>query len=158
MEQQRIKFENAKLSMELKERNARLTSIAINDITVNNMLKDIENALNKASSQSAEIKTAMLPVGRLIDTYYRTNGSWEAFEAYFNGIYDGFFDRLKAAYPQLSQNEIKICSYIRLGMTTKEIASLMNIEVISAESARHRLRKNMGLARTESLTETIARI
>lgn len=158
MESQRIKFENVKLSMELKERNARLTSVAINDITVNNILKNIENALDQAASESSDIKNAIRPVKKLVNNYYRENGSWSAFEAYFNGIYDGFLDRLKATYPQLSQNEIKICSYIRMGMSTKEIASLMNIEVISAESARYRLRKNMGLSRPESLTETISKI
>lgn len=158
MERERIKYENEKLSLALHERNAKLTTLAINDITVNNMLKEIENELNKASEGSNEIRTAVRPVKKVIERYFRENGSWEAFETYFNGVYDGFFDRLKTKYPQLTQNEVKICSYIRLGMSTKEIASLMNIEVSSAESARYRLRKNMGLASNESLSNLISGI
>ena len=65
---------------------------------------------------------------------------------------------LKQKYPHLTQNDIKICSYIRMGMSSKEIASLMNIEVISAQSARYRLRKNMGLSQEDSLSDIISKI
>ena len=73
-------------------------------------------------------------------------------------VYDGFIDRLKQKYPHLTQNDIKICSYIRMGMSSKEIASLMNIEVISAQSARYRLIKNMGLSQEDSLSDIISKI
>lgn len=158
MEKERIERENEKLQMELMERNAKLTSMAINDMTVNNMLKEIEDELGKVAGDSKEMRAAVRPVRKVVERYFRENGSWEAFQTYFNGVYDGFFDRLKARYPQLTPNEVKICSYIKLGMSTKEIASLMNIETISAESARYRLRKNMGLAKGDSLSDVISGI
>lgn len=158
MEKERIKYENEKLTMELREKNAKLSAMAINDTTINNMLKEIEQAINEAIGDSSEIKTSMKPVKRIIDRHFRENGSWKAFELYFNGVYDGFIDRLKQKYPHLTQNDIKICSYIRMGMSSKEIASLMNIEVISAQSARYRLRKNMGLSQEDSLSDIISKI
>ncbi len=158
MEQERIKYENEKLSSELCQRNAKLTTLALNDITVNNMLKEIETEILKVSEKSKELKTDLQPLKRIVERYFRENGSWSAFETYFNCVYDGFFDRLRAKYPQLTQNDLKICSYIRLGMSTKEIASLMNIEVSSAESARYRLRKNIGLTANESLSALIQSI
>ena len=158
MEKERMAHENEKLQMELKERNAKLTSMAINDMTVNNMLKEIEVELGKVAGTSKEMKDAVRPVKKVVERFFRESGSWDAFQAYFNGLYDGFFDRLKNRYPNLTPNEVKICSYIKLGMSTKEIASMLNIETISAESARYRLRKNMGLTPGESLTEVISRI
>lgn len=158
MEKERMAHENEKLQMELKERNAKLTSMAINDMTVNNMLKEIEVELGKVAGTSKEMKDAVRPVKKVVERFFRENGSWDAFQAYFNGLYDGFFDRLKNRYPNLTPNDVKICSYIKLGMSTKEIASLMNIEPVSAESARYRLRKSMGLTPGESLTEVISRI
>ncbi len=158
LEQERIRYENEKLSSELCQRNAKLTTLALNDITVNNMLKEIESEILKVSEKSKEIKADLQPLRRIVERYFRENGSWSAFETYFNCVYDGFFERLRARYPQLTQNELKICSYIRLGMSTKEIASLMNIEVSSAESARYRLRKNIGLSTNESLSALIQSI
>lgn len=158
IEQERIRYENEKLSSELSQSRAKLTTLALNDITVNNMLEEIESEIKKASAKSGEIRLALKPLKKVVERYFRENGSWSAFETYFNGVYDGFFDRLKAKYPQLTQNDLKICSYIRLGMSTKEIASLMNIEVSSAESARYRLRKNIGLSSNESLSELIRSI
>lgn len=99
MEKERIKYENEKLTMELREKNAKLSAMAINDTTINNMLKEIEQAINEAIGDSSEIKTSMKPVKRIIDRHFRENGSWKAFELYFNGVYDGFIDRLKQKYP-----------------------------------------------------------
>ena len=74
---------------------------------------------------------------------------------------DGLEERAKlsgAAKLNLTNNDMKICAYVKLGMSTKEIAELMNIEISSAESARYRLRKNMGLAQSDSLTEIVSKI
>lgn len=158
VERERIKYENEMLSMELRERNKKLTSMAINDININNILKEISAELNRSAAASQQTAEQVRPAQRIIDKHMRNNGSWKVFKSYFNGIYDGFFDRLRSRYPQLTNNDLKICAYIRLGMSTKEIATMMNIEIASAESARYRLRKNMGLAGSESLTELISKI
>ena len=85
-------------------------------------------------------------------------GFWNTFEIYFNSIFDGFLDRVKDRYPKLTANDLKICAFIRTGMNTKEIAAMLHINIASAESARYRLRKNMGLTPEESLKQTIMSI
>lgn len=156
LEKEQITHRNEILSIELKERDKKLSMLSLNDITVNNMLDEILGELDSVvdSGNIADIRK----VRKCIERYKRDNGSWKIFEQYFNGIFDGFFDRLLAKYPKLTKNDMKICAYVKLGMNTKEIAGLMNIEISSAESARYRLRKNMGLSQSDSLTEIISKI
>lgn len=80
------------------------------------------------------------------------------FEKYFNNIYDGFFDRLVLRYPDLTTNELKICAYIKLNLTSKEIAVLMNISPTSVEMARHRLRKKLDLPSETNLVNLMSEI
>lgn len=156
IEKEQICHQNEMLSLELKERDKKLSILALNDITVNNMLRDILDELEAATTSAN--RNELKKVHRCIEGYMRDNGTWNNFEQYFNGIFDGFFDRLLARYPKLTNNDMKICAYVKLGMNTKEMASLMNIEISSAESARYRLRKNMGLTQNDSLTEIISKI
>lgn len=148
--------QNEILSLELKERDKKLSMLALNDMAINNMLNDILDQLQSITDSSN--KNTLKPIRRCIEKYKRDNGTWKTFELYFNGIFDGFFDRLRARYPDLTNNDMKICAYVKLGMSTKEIAALMNIEICSAESARYRLRKNMGLSQSDSLTEIVSKI
>lgn len=156
LEKEHVQHQNEMLSLELKERDRKLSMLSLNDITVNNLLNDILEQLDAATDDTN--RNRLKPVRRCIERYRRDNGTWKSFELYFNGIFDGFFDRLLARYPNLTKNDMKICAYVKLGMNTKEIASLMNIEVSSAESARYRLRKNMGLSQSDSLTEIVSKI
>ena len=156
IEKEHFLHQNEMLSLELKERDKKLSMLALNDMAINNMLNEILDQLQAVTDASN--KNTLKPVKRCIEKYKRDNGTWKTFELYFNGIFDGFFDRLRAQYPNLTNNDMKICAYVKLGMSTKEIAALMNIEISSAESARYRLRKNMGLAQSDSLTEIVSKI
>lgn len=156
-EKEHIAHQNEILSMEIKERDKKLSLLTLSDINTNNMLDDILAELDK-TAQGKGLKTELAPLRRVVERYRRGSGTWSTFEQYLNSIFDGFFDRLNAQYPGLTGNDKKICAYIKLGMNTKEIASMMNIETSSAESARYRLRKNMGLQQDESLNDIIFKI
>lgn len=156
-EKEHIAHQNELLSLELKERDKKLSLLTLGDINTNNMLDDILSELDK-TAQGKGLKTELAPLRRTVERYRRGGGTWNTFEQYLNSIFDGFFDRLNAQYPGLTGNDKKICAYIKLGMNTKEIASMMNIETSSAESARYRLRKNMGLSPEESLNDVIFKI
>lgn len=84
--------------------------------------------------------------------------NWDSFKLHFEKIHPGFFERLQEAYPLLSSKDLRLCSYLRLNLTTKEIAGLMNITPQSAEISRVRLRKKLGLSRAIRLVEFISKI
>lgn len=77
--------------------------------------------------------------------------NWEDFKFHFEKVHQGFFSKLKGKYPALTVKDQRLCAYIHLGLSTKELAGLLNITPESAEIGRIRLRKKLGLTRTQNL-------
>ena len=83
---------------------------------------------------------------------------WEKFELYFNNIHTSFTQSLKEKFPNLSANDIKMCAYLRMNLSTKEIASILNISARGVEISRYRLRKKMDLENATNLTDFLLRL
>jgi PAS domain S-box-containing protein len=77
--------------------------------------------------------------------------SWDEFKFYFEKVHQGFFNKLKGRFPELTAKEQRLCAYVFLGLSTKEVAGLVNITPESADIGRIRLRKKLGLAREQNL-------
>lgn len=82
----------------------------------------------------------------------------DEFKLHFEKVHPGFFMRLKGKFPTLTTNDQRICAYIRLGLSTKEIAGLINITSESTEIKRVRLRKKMGLGKQVNLTSFLQQL
>ncbi|MGF7138335.1 response regulator [Roseimarinus sediminis] len=85
------------------------------------------------------------------------NNSWELFQDYFQNVHPGFSEALLRSYPKLSSEEIKLCHFLRLNMSSKEIASLTNKAMSSVDIARYRLRKKLKIEHEVKLHEFLAR-
>jgi tetratricopeptide (TPR) repeat protein len=70
---------------------------------------------------------------------------WKEFEVRFSHVYNDFYDRLNSRYPDLTLNEKRICAFLRLNMTTKEICALTRQSYNSQNVARARLRKKLNI-------------
>ena len=82
----------------------------------------------------------------------------EVFEDAFNNADQNFLKNLKKLHPNLTHNDLKLCAYLRLNLSTKEIAPLFGISVRSVEIKRYRLRKKMNLSHGTTLTDHIVSI
>jgi tetratricopeptide (TPR) repeat protein len=80
-----------------------------------------------------------------------TNKIWEEFEVRFKEVHEEFYNALHKAHPNLTLNEVKICAFLRLNMTTKEISAVTHQSVKSINMARFRLRKKLDIDRDENL-------
>lgn len=80
---------------------------------------------------------------------YCKDDSWKEFELRFEEIYVDFFKKLSEQFPDLTANEKRLCAYLKLNMTTKNIATLLHMSVAGVESARYRLRKKLKINNTE---------
>lgn len=80
---------------------------------------------------------------------------WEIFETHFENVHEEFLKRIKQAYPDLSPRELKLCAYLRMNSSSKEISVLMNISTRGVEIARYRLRKKLDLPRETNLANFI---
>ncbi len=76
---------------------------------------------------------------------------WELFKDQFEKLYPGFFENIIEVHPNLTQNDLRLCTFLKLNMSTKEIAGLLNISPKSIEVARVRLRKKLKLKREQQL-------
>ncbi|UII20652.1 triple tyrosine motif-containing protein [Fulvivirga ligni] len=77
----------------------------------------------------------------------------QVFESNFEKVHHDFFNKLKAEYPQLTQRELRVCAFIKMNLTNKEISPLLNISVRGVETARYRIRKKMNLEHEHNFTE-----
>lgn len=86
-----------------------------------------------------------------IDRQTDLNDQWEQFKIHFESIHRSFFENLRNINGCLTQNDLQLCAYIRLNLSTKEISRLMNITPESVNTHRYRLRKKLKLANGETL-------
>ncbi len=84
--------------------------------------------------------------------------NWEDFKLHFEKVHQGFFARLKGKFPALTAKDQRLCAYIYLGLSTKDISGLINITPESTEIGRIRLRKKLGLDRSQNLTSFLQQI
>jgi FixJ family two-component response regulator len=95
------------------------------------------------------VKTAL----QLVNELEKNKSNWDQFASHFNEINNDFLKKLKAKFPNLTNADLKVCAYLQLNLSTKEIAQLMNISIRGVDISRYRLRKKFQLAREQTLND-----
>jgi DNA-binding CsgD family transcriptional regulator len=90
---------------------------------------------------------------RLINRQLSHEDDWEVFEQNFNKVHEAFFQKLIARFPNLTPGDLKLAACLKMNLTSKEIAPLLNISLRGVENKRYRLRKKLDLPNDENLTE-----
>ncbi len=153
-EQQIMRLKNDKLQAEVDHMNRELTSSTIHLINKNELLSTVKTNLEELLRKNSERPTeALKRIIHNIDQNLNSDGDWNQFELHFNNVHGNFTNKLLETYPRLTPQEIKLSAYLRLNLTTKEIANLLNISVRGVEISRYRLRKKLDLDRSENLTD-----
>ncbi len=139
--------------LEIEQKNKEMVSNILQLQSVQEVLATIKQAFtNEQETISySQIKTLTSD----IDNSTRTH-LWEEFVVYFEKVHVHFYRKLLQKVPTLSQNERKLCAFIKLNMTSKEISTITGQRVQTIEVARHRLRKKIGLNREENLATFIS--
>lgn len=149
-------LKSQQLEIEVKHKSSELSSAAMNIVRKNEMLNDISvNMKNICNSEeiSETLREKLLHLISSIDKNISNDSVWDEFKKNFDVVYNDFIRRLQKQFPELTSNDIRMCCYIKSGLSSKEIAPLINISVKSVEMARYRLRKKMNLSAENSLTE-----
>jgi DNA-binding CsgD family transcriptional regulator len=109
----------------------------------------------KAELQSLSNLSGLSSVIRIIDHNINNDDDWNFFEEAFNNADQDFLKKIKEIHPNLTPNDLRLCAYLRLNLSSKEIASLLNISSKSVEIKRYRLRKRMNLEHGTNLISYI---
>ena len=112
----------------------------------------------KDELKNADDSAAIKPVIRFIDKNLNNTDDWKFFQEAFNNADKDFLKKIKSRHSSLTPNDLKLCAYLRLNLSSKEIAPLLNISPKSVEVKRYRLRKKMDLPHDYSLTNYILEI
>lgn len=146
-----------KSKLENKERE--VISFLLQLSKKNEHLSLVQKQLKKIASGNPQ--QAQHKITSLLQTFESITVSpidWNMVIQQIENLHPGFFDRLKLKHPNLTQKEKKLCSYLRLGLSSKEIAGLQNINSKSIEVSRGRLRKKLKLTREIHLKEYLEKI
>ena len=160
-EHQLAEMRNEQLDTELKHKQSQLTDSTMNLMRKNDMLKQMDEDMAELSESvrrgdvKARLTRQIQEIRRSIQANMSDDDNWEKFEENFNMVYDDFMKTLTARFPNLKPNDRKLCAYLRMGLSSKEMASLLNTPVRSIETARYRLRKKLELDGGENLTDFI---
>jgi ligand-binding sensor domain-containing protein/DNA-binding CsgD family transcriptional regulator len=158
---QKIHEEALKREKELIERrNAELKSeIASNTILLLNKNESLEQIKGKLEELKPALdhKEKVSELIQMVDNQMDADVYWEQFQYNFDQVYMNMLTRLKEKYPDLTRTNLKLCAYLRLNMSSKEIASLMNVTLSGIDKARNRLRKKLGIQPTDDLSDFLSK-
>ena len=143
-----VELRNYNLSADIDARNRELAIATMNMTKKNETLNAIKDELSHLKDASG-IRSVM----KVIDQNLNTKGDWKSFEEAFNHADKDFFKKLKETHPMLTSNDLRLCVYLRMNLSSKEIAPLLNISNRSVEIKRYRLRKKINLNRDINLNE-----
>jgi DNA-binding CsgD family transcriptional regulator len=149
-EQKRLKeiqFQN-----DLEHKESQLSAITLQMLQKNELLEEIKEITRKKEATSGE------QLSRIVNSHFAQDSNWNDFDKYFESVNKNFYTKLKLNYPKISSNDLKICALIKLNLSIKEMASILNISPDSVKTARHRLRKKLDLSTEDNLTEFILSI
>ncbi|MBT8271757.1 MAG: hypothetical protein KJO25_06915, partial [Bacteroidia bacterium] len=144
----RLNTEALEQSIESKNRELAISTMSL--IKKNEFLRGIQEDLNKLNGED-ELKRVI----KLIDRNLNNTDDWKFFEEAFNNADKDFLKKVKNLHPKLTSNDLRLCAYLRLNLSSKEIAPLLNISTRSVEVKRYRLRKKMNLPHETNLSSYI---
>jgi tetratricopeptide (TPR) repeat protein len=105
---------------------------------------EVYDRLDETGKES--IKTLLKNIESNID-----QSAWHEFETRFEQVHEKFFNKLNGLFPELTPNDRRICAFLKLDLSTKDIALLTHRSPRSIESARYRLKKKFGLGAEEDI-------
>ena len=159
-EKEIIRLKNIKLEAEVEHNNAQLASNTMNLLQKRELLNKIKDEILIIQEEHEPEKRTrtMRRLIKIINEQLESIDDWERFSQYFDKSNNDFLKILKEHYPQLTAADLKLCAYLRLNLSTKAIAELLNLSIRGVESSRYRLRKKLLLDNEVSLFDFLATI
>ncbi|WP_177734604.1 MULTISPECIES: tetratricopeptide repeat protein [Flavobacterium] len=139
-----IQFKN-----DLDHKESQLSAITLQMLQKNELLNEIKTTIELQQPLSEQ------QLVKMVNRHFEQKNNWEDFNLYFESINKNFYTRLKQIYPEISANDLKICALIKLNLSIKEMASILNISPDSVKTARYRLRKKLQMNADDNLTNFI---
>ncbi|WP_405247529.1 Two component regulator three Y domain-containing protein [Cellulophaga sp. Asnod2-G02] len=144
-------LEKEKLAKEIKLKQQELTSTTLNIAKKNEVILELKNmvVMNKDKFPSSSRYGSFI---KKLDKSVNDSEDWKRFEVNFKELHEDFFERLLKEFPKLTPKDLKLCAYLKMNLSSKEIAPLMGISLRGVEIHRYRLRKKLQIDTSEYLS------
>lgn len=154
-----IRLRNEKLKADINHKTQELASATMHLVQKGEILHKLKNDLKKLADNASEGNQKKIrQLIRNIDENIELDDNWEQFEVHFDQVHENFLKQLRDQYPALTPKDQKLCAYLRMNLSTKEIAPLMNISVRGVEISRYRLRKKLDIDTDTNLVDFLMKI
>ncbi|MBQ9667386.1 MAG: hypothetical protein IJV45_01375 [Prevotella sp.] len=154
------KLEKDKMELDLRHKSQEIANLMLNVSRKNEILTEIKTDVMRVANRMTldtptQNKRNLVLISNKIDLNMEGDDVLQRFEEEFDLVNNNFMQKLREQHPDLNNNERLTCAYLKMGLSSKEIASLLNISVRGVESVRFRLRKKLGLEAGDGLTDYI---
>jgi len=154
-------LEEEKLRGELDHKSQEIVNLLLSVSSKNEALMNIKEELRGIVTTikgDAAGKSSLNKLMEQIDSSLQSDTVLNRVEKEFDMVHNNFIRKMRESHPDLSTNELMMCMYIKMNLSTKEIAPLMNLSVRGVETIRYRMRKKLGLERADNLSEYIMKM
>ncbi len=150
-----IKLQNEKLELAIETQNSELATNALHLVQKADLLSKIKTELFKLKKdiKDDEVASDFNKMIRMLNMEEQTDDSWEQFSVNFDKVHVDFIKHLKEKFPNITGTELRLSAYLKMNLSTKEIAKLMKISPRGVEIGRYRLRKKLNLPNNSNLFE-----
>ncbi|CCG98286.1 putative periplasmic ligand-binding sensor protein [Fibrella aestuarina BUZ 2] len=154
-EKEIVRLKNQQLEADMDFKNRELATMTMQLAQRGDALIKVKEVVSTMAKKQDNKDNALnfRQVLRLIRDVESKDADWGQFTLHFNTVNDAFFRTLKENHPDLTPNDLKLCAFLKMNLSSKEIAQFMNITVKAVEIGRYRLRKKLGLSPTTNLYE-----
>ncbi|RZM28640.1 MAG: transcriptional regulator [Pedobacter sp.] len=154
-EKQIVRLQTEKLQAELAGKNRELSNSAMSLVYKNELLQKLSQEITKLKDENGKrlSEEQLRKIQGVITEGMNDERDWNLFETSFNEAHESFFKKLKSRHPDLVPNDLKLCAYLHMNMSSKEMASLLNISLRGVEIRRYRLRKKLNVPHDMNLVE-----
>ncbi len=152
-EKEIVKLRNEKLEAEIAFKNTELASTAMHLVQKGELLGNIKDEMSriKKNANGHAAPDEFKKIMRILSEENKMDKDWEQFAQHFDHVHSDFLSNIKTKYPTLSPHELKLCAYLRMNLSSKEIAQLESISVRGVEIGRYRLRKKLRISTETNL-------
>ncbi|MGB3774140.1 MAG: hypothetical protein WA951_02690, partial [Leeuwenhoekiella sp.] len=144
--------ERNKLLQEIEIKRKELANSTYQAAQRNKILIEVKNELAEVKDKF-DSHSKYTAIEQKISTMVEGKNDWKVFEANFKDVNQDFFQNLLEHFPDLSTKDLKLCAYLKMNLSTKEIAPLMAISIRGVEIHRYRLRKKLNINTSKNLSK-----
>ena len=153
----RNKILREKIEADLEFKTKELTTHALHLAKKNEVLNDLKQKA-KVLKADANADPGYQMLIQTINFDLQDDNNWENFSKYFEQVHKGFNEKAQQQYPNITNNDLRLMALLKMNLSSKEIANILNISSDGIKKARQRLRKKMGLDSNESLEARVIAI